>query len=529
MSVMPSSATLLRRCWVAITLLLLAASSRSVASEEPTPRSARDILAEAETHYAGLTGKVDNGKAHALFLEAAATGDAVARMRLAALHTFGKAGFPTDRARAAALARPVLPEVERIAAQGDPFAQYLVGASLLMGIGRAANPAAAEPWFRKAAERGQIWALHNLGWMYSGGTGVAKDPAASVAWYRRAIEAGNTLSMGDLGQHYVLGQGAPRDPKAGMELLRQAAQRGDLRSTAYVGKLLLYSMEGVRGDPREAVEWLRLASDGGESGATFDLAYAYWTGQGAAKDRARAGTLWQTLAADGNATAQLMLGWLILTGDSAGAPAQGTEWIDRGRAKGVDGFSIPFSWMLDQAVGRAAIADGVLALEQRSAAGEPHAQALLAWLLHSGQGVSQNDARAVELARAAAARGVASAMRILGRAYADGAGVEQDAAQAVAWFRRGAEAGNSFCMMWLSQRLMRGEGVAIDRTSGLDWLRRAGEVGNYWAIADLGNLYDEGWYSLPTDANEAARWKRKGAALGDDRAKGWLLYRGLEP
>jgi hypothetical protein len=83
-------------------------------------------------------------------------------------------------------------------------------------------------------------------------------------------------------------------------------------------------------------------------------------------------------------------------------------------------------------------------------------------------------------------------------------------------------------MMFLSQMLMQGKGVPVDRAEGLAWLRRAGEAGNYWAVADLGNLYDEGWHGLPTDRAEATRWKRRGAELGDERAKGWLMYHGEE-
>ncbi len=501
--------------------------ARAQEASPPRHRPVREILAEAESAYAGLGGKVDTARAHELFTEAAATGAPVGIMRLAVHYALGKAGFPKDPRKATEMARPVLPAVERLAAGGDPVAMYLVGASYLSGIAREAEPAKAEPWFRKAAEQKHPWATHNLGWMYDSGTGVAQDPAAARSWYQRGAELGNASSMYNLGLELLQGSGW-RDSEGGVGWLRKSAQRAYAPAAAALGKTLLWGKYGARPDAREAVEWLRSAADAGEDGARFDLGYAHWTGEGAARDVLRAAALWRPIAEDGDPVSRLMLGWLMVSGELPGDPAEGTSWIERGRAAGVDGFGPTFDWVLDYAPGRAAVAAGIRALEQRAAAGEPNAQALLAWLYSSGQGVDQDDARALDLARKAAARGIGGAMRVLGRAYADGNGVEQDGAQAVAWFRRGAEAGNSFCMMWLSQRLMRGEGTEIDRAAGLDWLRRAGEAGNYWAIADLGNLYDEGWYGLPTDADEAARWKRKGAALGDDRAKGWLLYRGLD-
>ncbi|HEV8580397.1 MAG TPA: tetratricopeptide repeat protein [Thermoanaerobaculia bacterium] len=118
-------------------------------------------------------------------------------------------------------------------------------------------------------------------------------------------------------------------------------------------------------------------------------------------------------------------------------------------------------------------------------------------------------------------------MRVLGWAYRLGEGVEADLAQAADWWRRGAAAGNSYCMMWYSQRLFSGEGVEKDPTAALAWLERSGERGNYWAVRDLGHLYDEGWHGIPRDERKATYWKRKALAFNDDEARGWLAAHGL--
>ncbi len=105
-------------------------------------------------------------------------------------------------------------------------------------------------------------------------------------------------------------------------------------------------------------------------------------------------------------------------------------------------------------------------------------------------------------------------------------GLAKDEAEAERWRRRGAEAGDSFSMMFYGNDLMEGKRVAKDVEAGLDWLRRATEAGNWWAVADMGDLYDEGWNGIPRDREKAASWKRRLAALGDPEATGWLAYYG---
>jgi len=184
------------------------------------------------------------------------------------------------------------------------------------------------------------------------------------------------------------------------------------------------------------------------------------------------------------------------------------------------GLSAVYQNLLDQGKAR---------LEALAERRDPLAAALLARIERPavvGAGDEATFRRVLELARQAAAAGEPSAMRLLGDAYTHGDGVPKDTAEALRWRRHGAEAGDSYCMMFYSQALMNGQEVDRDLDAGLRWLRRAGEAGNWWAIADLGNLYDEGWYGLPRDPEEAAKWKKRLADLGDAEATGWLIYHG---
>jgi hypothetical protein len=57
-----------------------------------------------------------------------------------------------------------------------------VGASYLMGLGVAKDPAKAFPWLKAAALAGQPNAMHSLGGMYLNGVGTAPDAAEAYRW-----------------------------------------------------------------------------------------------------------------------------------------------------------------------------------------------------------------------------------------------------------------------------------------------------------------------------------------------------------
>jgi len=116
---------------------------------------------------------------------------------------------------------------------------------------------------------------------------------------------------------------------------------------------------------------------------------------------------------------------------------------------------------------------------------------------------------------------------VLGVAYHWGDGVPRDFAQARHWYQEGAERGNSFCMMFLGDGLMRGEFGEASEVAGLEWLTRAAQADNWWAIAELGQLYERGALGVKRDLSRAAQWKRLLAKRGDEEARGWLTYHGF--
>ncbi len=499
------------------------------------PPPAEDLRAEREAEAAllGLGGTVDEAKGRDLVQALAQRGNAYANLRLAIWQDAGTLGFTADPRRSAATAAPHLAAVHAAAEAGEPFAQYLWGTMLLRGIGTPKQAAEAGVWLRKAAEHGEPWALHNMGWMAEQGDGMPRDLAAAVRWYEGGAAAGNPRSMLSLAT-LELDEGADpaeRRPAEGRQWLAKAAERGLPQAVSWYAALQLYGMDGVPADPAHARPWLEKAVALGETRSLFDLGADLLTGAGGPVDERRGVALLEQAAEHGSARAMMQLAWQSALGRGTPHDAKrGAQWLARAAALGSDQLAFVFGAAEDsKPTAQHAFARDLRQLEQLAAGGDAFAGGLAARLYLEGAGVEPDPARALALAKPAAEHGSTEAMRVLGWIYKQGGVVDLDLAQAAVWWRRGAEGGNSFCMMWYSQMLFQGEASAPDPVTALAWLERSGESGNYWAVRDLGHLYDEGWHDIPRDEKRAAFWKRKALVFGDEEARGWLIAHHLTP
>lgn len=76
--------------------------------------------------------------------------------------------------------------------------------------------------------------------------------------------------------------------------------------------------------------------------------------------------------------------------------------------------------------------------------------------------------------------------------YERGEGVEQNEDRALYWYRRGAEAGSVYCMFCLGWNYRNGVGVKQNMTEAIRWYTAAAEGGNANAMHALGWHYDHG-------------------------------------
>ncbi len=126
----------------------------------------------------------DVQKAHDLFQEAWAKGDAAAGYYLGWMNDGDVEGWPVDRQQALAWYR-------RAAIKGDIEAQSSLGRYLTEGVAGAVDMEQGEHWYRVAAERGDPVAQYNLGRLYTTEMHYKIDWNECVKWEVMAAETGD--------------------------------------------------------------------------------------------------------------------------------------------------------------------------------------------------------------------------------------------------------------------------------------------------------------------------------------------------
>ena len=501
--------------------------------EVPAGATPGELRRLADALQSGAGGRYDPDSATDLFRRTAAAGDAPAAYRLALLRQLGSVDAAPGEPAVDELLAGSRAAVEALAADGEPYAQYLLGTAALVGLGGAADHAVARRWLERSAAGGESWAAHNLGWMAETGRGfAAADPAYAAAAYRRASEAGNTRSMVDLARHLLTFEARGEPCAEGLGWLERSAAAGNAAAAAFLGKLLFYGRgDCVARNAAAARRWLEAGAASRQPGAAFDLAMALATG-GSDADRARGVRLLDgAVVDDREPLAAETLALMYAAGVAARRdPAAARRYLDEAARLGSDGFPRLRGQLGDSPVFDELVAAARPRLAALAEKGDPAAAAFLArgfevgLFVHAGGG--DGAGRTAALARHAAEAGEPQAMRLLAAAYQHGRGVEPDAVEALRWRRRCAEAGESFCMMFLGNDLLAGEKLSRDVEAGLGWLRRAAEAGNWWAVGQLAEVYANGEHGVPRDLDEAAVWKRLRADLGDPDAAGWLAHHG---
>ena len=101
-------------------------------------------------------------------------------------------------------------------------------------------------------------------------------------------------------------------------------------------------------------------------------------------------------------------------------------------------------------------------------------------MYYHGEGVAQDNKRAIVLFELAARGGDAESARNLGTMYEYGMSVPQDSGRSADWFRRAADLGNPYSQFRLSIMYYQGEGVTRDRVEAAKWWNVAMSNGNDW-------------------------------------------------
>jgi len=148
--------------------------------------------------------------------------------------------------------------LEPLAEEGDPRAQYALGAMYHNGLSVEKDYDIAEGHYRAAAEQGYPSAQFGLGALYEAGRGVPQDFAEAAEWYRRAAEQtdiesrwpgnrgprdGAAFAQNALGRLYETGRGVPQDLEEAEKWYRMAADYGYAPAAENLERLLGESAE----------------------------------------------------------------------------------------------------------------------------------------------------------------------------------------------------------------------------------------------------------------------------------------------
>jgi len=161
-------------------------------------------------------------------------------------------------------------DIERMAEDGDRYAQACLGRMYHYGRGVDENHSLAVKWFRKAAEQGYAEAQFSLGWMYQFGEGVDKNHSRAVEWYRIGAEQGDTRAHFNLALIYLDGRGVDKNHSRAVEWHRKAAEQGHANAQYYLGYMYQYGWSVDKNHPT-AVEWYRKAAEQGHEYAQIKL------------------------------------------------------------------------------------------------------------------------------------------------------------------------------------------------------------------------------------------------------------------
>ena len=153
------------------------------------------------------------------------SGDQRAQTLLALAYLKGTFGVATDPAAARRWSMAA-------AEQGEPVAQYLVGA-----LSDKDDAAKAFAWYEQAALRGNLKAMHNVAIAYAEGRGTPQDDRRAAAWFNRAAQQGYVDSQFDLAVLFERGQGVTQNRIAALKWYLIAAKAGDAVSRSRADEL----------------------------------------------------------------------------------------------------------------------------------------------------------------------------------------------------------------------------------------------------------------------------------------------------
>lgn len=331
----------------------------------------------------------------------------------------------------------VIPQHEKLADKGSVFSSLLLRECYFKGIGVDKSPQKATEYLEKAAKAGHESSQYMLALQLLNG----KQPEKAAAWFKQAAKQGNAGATYYYGNMLHKGTGVKQDKQSGIALFKQAAAKDFVMANYQLG-IIYRDGDGVEKDATKAFSYIKKAAWQGSPNAQWLLGMMYLNGEGVALDYYFAA---QWLAEQALTTHKKEINELLKE-DNEGPFSQylmglRKYHVDKDYEAAIDCFkkvekanNIEGTTMLAVCLANKDYKKRNLkkAIKQltKAAASSPAAQYYLSAMFETGTGVDKDDAKAVELLKSAADKGVAYAQCKLGDRYMTGNGVEQNATKA---------------------------------------------------------------------------------------------------
>lgn len=215
------------------------------------------------------------------------------------------------------------------------------------------------------------------GGYYFGMYGLPEDRKAGFEWFLKSAKGGSILGQYFVGTLYSSGEGTSKNFDQAAHWWRKAAQFGLPSAQLALSSVYRVGRGNIKQDLDEAIRWCRKAAESGYADAQVELSIYYGVGNGVPEDKAES-EKWLRAAADqGNVQGMQLLGVAKLASKQY---EEAVRWLTK-------------------------------AAEQEDGG----AQYWLGTLYEKGTGVEKDAAKADELYRSAAAKGVQNALEKLAR------------------------------------------------------------------------------------------------------------------
>lgn len=371
-------------------------------------------------------------------------------------------------------------------------------------------------WLNMAAEKDDVPSILFLADLYANGTHVSKSEkkaaelylradklgsdkaAAKIAklpvkyvedWHERHARDGNYASALKLAEYYEAGEQAGSDTERARKYYKLAIESNRAKALKRMEKKKL---------PKGLLFWTVLAEEMKDEAAAMRLADAYSSGLGVPRDAKKGAKFYCIAASAGNETAREIVKSLPMADTIP-------WWRDRSE-KGDADAAIKLVEAFETG-------DGVeknqeLAFEALDA------------LMHSNKKAAEEFLATRSLARQepylrhrAKNRDDVDAMITLARAYEAGSGVSQSNAKAMEMYCLAAACGNSTALDKVKSRPV-GEVLV--------WWERRAMAGETAAALRLGECYDKGLEGVPRNSARAATYYKMAADAGEEKAVAWM-------